>query len=249
MPIDRKKFFDAIRSKPFGGNLSSPAVSNIDAIIDEWERRNLTDLRWLAYMFATVLAECGRNMAPIDEIGKGRGHRYGVPVNGRVYYGRGYVQLTWDYNYRKMGELLGVDLLGNPELALRPDIASKILFEGMIRGSFTGKKLSDYFNATKADWVNARRIINGTDRANEIAGYGRQFYAALTGAKGGTTRTAVVVGEVVATVGTAGTVSQKPQAQGGGIDWVVAIPILIIGGSVALLTWRFWPRKEEGVSP
>lgn len=182
MPIDRKKFFDAIRRRPFGGSLTPSAVLNINAILDEWERRGLTDLRWLSYMLATDLAECGRNMAPIPEVGKGRGHPYGNPVNGHVYYGRGYVQLTWDYNYRKMGTLIGVDLLSNPDLALRPDIASKILFEGMIRGSFTGKKLADYFSGQKADWVNARRIINGTDRASEIANYGKQFHEALTGA-------------------------------------------------------------------
>lgn len=183
MHIDRKKFFDAVRQRPFGGSLRTPAVSNMEAIIGEWERRGLTDLRWLAYMLATVLAECGRNMAPIPEVGKGRGHAYGNPVNGHVYYGRGYVQLTWDYNYRKMGALIGVDLLGNPDLALRPDIASKILFEGMIRGSFTGKKLADYFSGATADWTNARRIINATDRAAEIGNYGKQFFAALSGAQ------------------------------------------------------------------
>lgn len=213
MPIDRKKFFDAVRVRPFGGALTLPAVSNINAIMDEWERRNLADLRWLAYMFATVMAECGRNMAPIAEFGKGRGHPYGNPINGKVYYGRGYVQLTWDYNYKKMGDLLGVDLLGNPEKALQPKIASQILFEGMIRGSFTGKKLSDFFNAQKTDWSNARRIINALDRAGEIAGYGKQFYAALTGAgviaavkekaatpEGATGGTVAAGGAVVATI-------------------------------------------------
>lgn len=180
--IDRKKFFDSVRQKPFGGSLRTPAVSNMEAIIGEWERRGLTDLRWLAYMLATVLAECGRNMAPVPEVGRGQGRPYGSSVNGHVYYGRGYVQLTWNFNYRKMGQLIGVDLLNHPDLALNPTVASKILFEGMIRGSFTGKKLSDYFSGATADWINARRIINGTDRAPEIANYGKQFHAALTGA-------------------------------------------------------------------
>jgi len=49
----------------------------------------------------------------------------------------------------------------------------------MMRGLFTGKKLNDYFNANTCDWLNARRIINGTDHAELIAGYAQKFYNAL----------------------------------------------------------------------
>jgi hypothetical protein len=111
-----------------------------------------------------------------------RGYKYAKEVNGHVYYGRGLVQLTWDYNYERMEQILGVDLVSNPDLALQPDIASKIMFEGMQRGTFTGKKLSNYFGSTTTDWRNARRIINGTDRAEEIAAYGEAFYEALQAA-------------------------------------------------------------------
>ena len=45
---------------------------------------------------------------------------------------------------------------------------------------FTGNKLVDYFKGPKADWVNARRIVNGLDRADAIAGYSRAYYAALS---------------------------------------------------------------------
>jgi hypothetical protein len=31
-----------------------------------------------------------------------------------------------------------------------------------------------------ADWVSARKIINGRDRADLIADYGRAYYAALS---------------------------------------------------------------------
>ena len=72
-----------------------------------------------------------------------------------------------------------VDLIKNPELAMRPDVAAFVMFDGMINGVFTGKKLADYFNATKTDFVNARRIINGTDRAQEIAAISKAFYADL----------------------------------------------------------------------
>ena len=61
-------------------------------------------------------------------------------------------------------------------------LAAQVMFAGMSQGWFTGKKLSDYFKDGKADWKNARRIINGTDKADTIAGYGKAFYRALQAA-------------------------------------------------------------------
>src|SRR6185369_5955680 len=106
--------------------------------------------------------ETAHTMQPITELGS---QRY---LRGKRYWpwiGRGYVQLTWDYNYKAMNKLLKeagftVDIVENPELALSPMVASFIMFEGMQRGTFTGKKLADYFTNTKTDWLNARRIIN-----------------------------------------------------------------------------------------
>lgn len=179
--IDRSKFFDGIRNGPFPGALTTSQVSGTSSILDEWEHRALTNVQWLAYMLATAYHETAHTMQPIAEYGRGHGHKYGVPINGKIYYGRGYVQLTWDYNYKTMGDLLGVDLLGNPELALTASVASGVMFEGMIRGLFTGKKISDYFNG-HVDWVGARRIINGNDRAALIAGYAQQFFSDLKAA-------------------------------------------------------------------
>ena len=79
-----------------------------------------------------------------------------------------------------MGTLLGVDLVNNPDRALDLGIATQILFVGMTRGIFTGKKLGDYFNSTTSDWFNARRIINGTDRASLVVDYGEEYYAAIS---------------------------------------------------------------------
>ena len=89
--------------------------------------------------------------------------------------------------YRRMGELLKTPLEQNPDLAMRHDVAAGILFEGMLRagsgrGDFTGKSLEDYFNDKTTDWFNARRIINGTDKAAEIAAIAKQFYADLVAA-------------------------------------------------------------------
>lgn len=95
--------------------------------------------------------------------------------DGVNYLGRGFVQITHDYNYRTFSNLLKIDLLHNPDLALDPEIAWKIVEFGMVRGLFTGKKLSDYFNE-KTDFYHARQIINGMDRALEISEIAQKIY-------------------------------------------------------------------------
>lgn len=168
--LDKKHFFDTYRNKY--GNFNESKVKGMEAIIDAFEQdETLTDYRWLIYMLATVKHETADTFQPIREYGKGKGRKYGKTINGHVYYGRGYVQLTWDFNYKTMGKELGIDLYNNPDLALDLNIAAKIMFVGMEKGLFTGKKLSDYFSGNKEDIINARRIINGLDRANLIAGY------------------------------------------------------------------------------
>lgn len=179
--IDRRHFFDCVRANPFGGRLTQGQVDGCNVLLDAWEAHpDLTDRRWLAYMLATAKWETNHTMQPIAEIGKGQGRPYGVAVDGHVYYGRGYVQLTWRSNYAKMAALTGVDLVGHPELALEPKLAALILIEGMRGGLFTGVGLPHYFGATVDDPVNARRIVNGTDRAEEIAALHQSFLAALT---------------------------------------------------------------------
>lgn len=140
-------------------------------------------------MLATTYHETAATIQPIEEFGKGRKYDYGRRLKmsrkpytdtNAIFFGRGYVQLTWYENYAKAGRILGLDLLNKPELALNPDVATKILFIGMELGTFTGKRLSDYFNDTKEDWVNARRIINGIDKAQTIAEYAKKFHAAIS---------------------------------------------------------------------
>lgn len=95
------------------------------------------------------------------------------------YFGRGYVQLTHEANYQRAGQELGVNLVANPSLALDPYIASKVLVVGMLEGWFTGKKLADYITLKASDFITARRIVNGTDKASDIAGYASQYDALL----------------------------------------------------------------------
>lgn len=181
--MNRAKLFDGIRPL-FGGKMTASQVAGVEAILDEWDRRGLNDLRWLAYMLATTQHETAATMQPIEEYGRGKGKKYGQKdsVTGEVYYGRGFVQLTWKQNYAKAAGIVGEDLVHEPDLAMRMDIATRILFEGMVGGWFTGKSLGDYFVGAKTDWVNARRIINGLDKADKIAAKARSYWAALKAA-------------------------------------------------------------------
>jgi predicted chitinase len=151
------------------------------------EDLEIWDVGWCAYMLATVKRECGGTWQPIPEGGRGAGHAYGNPApytgaDGKkyanVYYGRGYVQLTWKDNYLTLGKALGYgdDLAKNPELALDPDIAYAVMSYGMRNGSFSkGETLARYINANRCDYVGARRIINGQDVAALIEGYAKEL--------------------------------------------------------------------------
>lgn len=179
MRLDRQKFF-ASYTAAFGA-LRQSQTDGLKALLGAAEAdTEITDLRWLAYMLATVKHECADTWRPIEEYGKGKGRKYGNPVTvtdpegksyTNAYYGRGYVQLTWDYNYRNMGKVLGNRLLYEPQLALQPEIAYAIMSYGMRNGSFTGARLSRFINPDGCDYLNARKIINGLDQAQRIAGY------------------------------------------------------------------------------
>jgi putative chitinase len=193
--MNRKTFYDNVRTSLFGGSLTADQVSGMEAILNTIEPLDVP-VSFKAYMLATTYHETARTMQPIKEYGGKsyfrrmydiKGKRPHVarelgnvhPGDGETYFGRGYVQLTGRRNYRKAGAALGYPLEAEPDLALKPHIAADILKNGMLYGWFTGKKLSDYLGAKK-DYRNARRIINGMDRAGLIAGYAERFEAALT---------------------------------------------------------------------
>ena len=167
---------------------------------------DLTSIPELAYMLATTKHETAHTFRGIGEYGKGAGKTYGNEITvtdtktkkvyKNKYYGRGYVQITWGYNYQRIDHKLGhgsypnkdktkvadynkgftisaptKSIYLNPEKALDKENAYVGLVWGMQKGIFTGKKISNYVNATKVDYVNARRVINGTDKANKIANY------------------------------------------------------------------------------
>ena len=192
MVLNRLHFFESIRTHLFEGHLLEPQVVGASKLLDFWEgcrhsakpEIEAEDDRWLAYVLATAYHETARTMQPIEEFGKGVGHDYGKPdpTTGHRYYGRGLVQLTHAHNYQEMGERLGIPLYQHPDLACDPDVSVRIIFVGMAEGRFTGKKLADYFPPKNphCNWFDARRIINGLDRAVQIASFARSFYSALS---------------------------------------------------------------------
>jgi putative chitinase len=199
--INRPFFYDFVRNQLFGGKLAHKQVAGMEAILDYWEKAYAAkDDRWLAYILGTAYHETDKKMQPIREYGSFPSYfdkRYGPPPVGRNpsiakalgntqpgdgsrFCGRGFVQLTGRRNYTDWKNRLGVDLVGNPDLCLGLGASVRILVEGSVLGTFTGKKLSKYFNGPTADWRNARRIINGLDKADLIAGHAKNFYAAIS---------------------------------------------------------------------
>ena len=189
MRIDRQKFFEAYRTR--FKRVTNKQVVSFNNYLDTVERFDLP-LRHLAYLTATAYHETAFTLEPIEEYGKGKGKAYGKAVDGRKYYGRGFVQLTWSTNYAKATEEIKkqrpdlvadfeprygepFDLLKYPAQALDYEIAFLVLVLGSMQGWFTGKKLSDYINDNRCDYINARKIINGLDRAKEIATYAQKF--------------------------------------------------------------------------
>jgi hypothetical protein len=157
----------------------------MDQIIADPE---VTDLRWVAYMLATVKHECANTWLPIEENGKGAAKEYKTVVSVKiddkttvknVYYGRGYVQLTWDHRYKALDKALGLEgdksLYLHPENALDADVAYKIMSHGMRHGTFTGVRLSQLISGGRVGYLHARRIINGDDQAELIRDYAVTF--------------------------------------------------------------------------
>lgn len=187
--MDRKKFLDAARGRI--GSIAKDAEEGFDLILDEAASRK-TPINRLAYILATTWWETARTMAPVREA------FFVAPDFDRAerwrkrklwyypYYGRGFVQLTHRVNYSRAGEKLGIDFVNDPDRVMEPKNAVRILFDGMNEGWFTRKKLDDYIDDEDEgddedlnEYIRARRIINGKDKAEKIGALALAFEAAL----------------------------------------------------------------------
>lgn len=138
----------------------------------------------IAYVIATATHENNLGFYP-EEIASGAAYEgrsdlgNTQPGDGVRFKGRGYVQITGRRNYEDWSQRLGVDLVSNPELAADKDIAAQILVIGMRDGTFTGRSLDQYVNENQTDFTNARRVVNGTDKASLFAGSAQRYNTAL----------------------------------------------------------------------
>jgi putative chitinase len=190
-------FFNHLRIGLLGPTLTGEEVKGCEAVLAAMEGAPLS---WAAYALATAYHETASTMQPIKEYG---GPTYFTRMydvtgarpqkalsmgntcagDGPKYCGRGYVQLTWKTNYERAGRECGVDLVAHPDKAMDPQIAARIMREGMTDGWFTGKKFADYLpskgRATTGQYARARYIINGSDKAQRIAEHAKKFEDAL----------------------------------------------------------------------
>lgn len=183
------------------GKLTQSQVDELNYLVEMIDANKTVSYPQAAYMLATVWLETDRTALPIREYGRGKKKRYGqfyknskgqeygirndkgatylkTEYDG-LFYGRGYVQLTWLDNYIKAGEKLGHDFAHNPDDVMIKEHAVKIMIAGMLGGWFTGHGLPLYISQSKKDYVGARRVINGQDRAKLIASYAETFEKAL----------------------------------------------------------------------
>lgn len=170
--------------KPFSSNSKydfSSKNSTKQAIAQECRVQGLTLDTQIAYVLATAEWESNRTFEPVKEA-------YWLSEKWREnnlryypYYGRGFVQLTWENNYRKYSKLLVPerDLVSKPDDAMLPEVALFILVHGFKTGTFTGRKITDFINEDKTDFIECRRCINGKDKAHKIAAIAKNYLSKM----------------------------------------------------------------------
>jgi len=199
--MDRAKFYNELR-KTLIKSFNQDQVKCMELILDKCLEHEIT-LDRAAYCFGTAWHETGqfrwlreiwgptaqqKKYEPGTSLAKQLGNT--VKGDGKKFMGRGFVHITGRTNYADWSNRLGVDLINKPELAEIPEYAAEILVLGMKLGTFTGKDLDDYIDELDEsdseelrEYKNARRIVNGTDKADLIAGYALKFEKALKAAK------------------------------------------------------------------
>lgn len=204
MKFNRERFF-AVRRQLFKDALEQSQVDGIEEILGFIEAdtgwRPGTAISEAAYLLATVKHECANTFKPVTEYGKlpyfekyepstDIGKRLGNVLvgDGWKYRGRGYVQITGRDNYKKFAKRLNMELIDNPAAALIPITSYQIATIGMREGLFTGLSIYKFLDAAavdrpeRADFKNARRVINGLDKADLIAAFANKFKQVLNAA-------------------------------------------------------------------
>jgi len=176
------------------GPLSKEQLTNVELIIDAFIKYGDGDSNKLAYILGTINKESSfdsnyregdsvagwRNASPPhtdarrgtllynDYVTKsGLDEDVGLPENGKYYFGKGFIQLTWAFNYKKFSDLINnnlsvnIDMVDNPDLAFNPEYGAFIAVYGMMNGEFTSAKLDTYINGNQQNFKGARAVVGG----------------------------------------------------------------------------------------
>jgi hypothetical protein len=170
-----------------GRDLDKEQKKSVSEIVRSFTLYGDGDKKKLAYLLATAWKES--RLKPIAEIRAAPGTAvYDLQNNywGTGYYGRGLSQLTWRGNYEKFSELLGLPLVENPDLVLRPEVAADVLVLGGLRGLFRRDgsgapySLGRFLGPSLDDYYGARAVYNGmSSYPAEYAALAREIYAGL----------------------------------------------------------------------
>ena len=254
--IDRKKFFASVRKLLFSGSMNQQQVDWIGAVLSGLDERHI-GAKQAAYILATAHHESDR-WNTMEEYASGSAYEgrkdlgNTVSGDGRRYKGRGLVQITGRRNYTDWSKRLGVDIVATPRLAGTLEYAVPILIDGILLGTFTGRKLSDYVNGARADYRGARRTVNGKDKAALIAGYADKYRSAIHEVPidmpdvhepgeppKPKPKPAVVGGAVAAGAGAVATVNEFAP------DWTTWAIVGAVGVAVAVLGFVIWKYRKD----
>ena len=177
---NREYFFYNYRN--YFGSLNQSQVEGLEFLLSKFDNETQFSNEQVAYMLATVKHETADTFQPIEERGGYNYFRYLIGKLGirtlaeaNKYKGRGYIQITGLKNYEKFSLIMNIDFVSVPSLVIIKENAYNIMKYGFVNGTFTGKKLTDYIDGDKLDYFNARRIINGTDKASLIQDYAEKL--------------------------------------------------------------------------
>ncbi|MGC5342815.1 glycoside hydrolase family 19 protein [Streptomyces sp. DT24] len=109
---------------------------------------------------------------------------YGCPAGQSAYYGRGPIQLSWNFNYKQVGDFLGIDLLNNPWLVETDPAVSMMTalwywntqhgpgpitgHDAMVGGAGFGQTIRSINGALECDGKNPRQVESRVNRYKEF---------------------------------------------------------------------------------
>ena len=184
---NEKAFYDTARLTLFGGKISRVQFDRLSTLLSTIASYPQVTVPHAAYMLATAHWETDRFNA-MEEYASGEAYEGRSDLgntesgDGKRFKGRGFPHLTGRKNYQWASLVSGRDLISDPGAAADPSLSAVLLVTGMMEGVFTGIGLGRFINEKGTDYVNARKVHNGLDRAETIADLAERYEVALIAA-------------------------------------------------------------------